>query len=78
MVSNQGKGKEMKPKWEDAPDWANWLAMDANKSWWWFESKPTYYDSELGWNVYGDFGRRAQEVLEPEAEDTLEPRAVNP
>lgn len=30
----------MKPKWSDAPDWAKYLAMDANGEWYWYKSKP--------------------------------------
>lgn len=33
-----------KPNWEDAPKWANWLAMDANGTWWWYEAEPY-----IGW-----------------------------
>jgi len=31
---------EMKPDWKDAPKWANWLAMDENGTWMYFEQKP--------------------------------------
>lgn len=31
----------MKPDWQDAPPWAQWLAMDEDGGWWWHESKPT-------------------------------------
>lgn len=30
----------MKPDWKDAPDWANWIAMDRDGWWTWFASKP--------------------------------------
>lgn len=30
----------MKPDWKDAPAWANWLAMDADERWHWFEYMP--------------------------------------
>ena len=40
----------MKPSWYDAPEWANWLAMDENGEWHWFELKP---DENVGcYNVY--------------------------
>ncbi len=29
-----------KPSWDDAPVWANWLAMDFNGIWCWYESEP--------------------------------------
>lgn len=32
----------MKPDWKDAPEWANWLAMDANGTYNWFESRPVF------------------------------------
>jgi len=30
----------MKPDWKDAPDWAQWLAIDELGEWWWFEFEP--------------------------------------
>ncbi len=30
----------MKPSWKDAPDWANWLAMDSGGTWFWYEFMP--------------------------------------
>lgn len=30
-----------KPKWEDAPDWASYLAMDFDGQWYWYEKKPS-------------------------------------
>ena len=33
----------MKPSWNDAPEWANYLAMDSDNDWYWYESKPHYY-----------------------------------
>jgi hypothetical protein len=29
-----------KPDWKDAPDWANFLARDADGSWWWYRDIP--------------------------------------
>jgi hypothetical protein len=29
-----------KPDWKDAPDWANYLAQDANGGWWWYDDSP--------------------------------------
>ena len=28
------------PSWDDAPEWANWLAMDENGDWYWYEYEP--------------------------------------
>ena len=30
----------MKPEWKDAPEWANYLAMDSDGEWFWYESPP--------------------------------------
>jgi len=30
----------MKPDWKDAPEWANWLAMDDDGEWYWYEIEP--------------------------------------
>lgn len=33
----------MKPDWKDAPEWARWLAMDADGTWYWYEFEPERY-----------------------------------
>lgn len=30
----------MKPDWKDAPEWANYVAMDRFGYWYWYELKP--------------------------------------
>jgi len=30
----------MKPDWNDAPEWANYLAMDKDHEWHWYEDEP--------------------------------------
>ena len=40
-----------KPGWADAPEWAEWLAMDRDGSWYWYSSQPMA--ECLGW---GDGG----------------------
>lgn len=44
-----------KPLWKDAPDWAQWLAMDGDGDWFWYEAEPHYtpggmddYDCRFG------------------------------
>ncbi len=29
-----------KPSWDQAPEWANYLAMDKDGEWYWFEDEP--------------------------------------
>lgn len=33
--------------WDSAPPWANFIAMDADGSWWWFEHRP--HAGHLAW-----------------------------
>jgi len=39
----------MKPDWKDAPEWSNWVAMDADGTWYWFETKPRICSDEGLW-----------------------------
>ena len=32
--------RQNKPSWDDAPEWANWIAQDYNGEWYFFEDKP--------------------------------------
>ena len=34
----------MKPDWKDAPEWANYLAMDGDGYWCWYLRKPIRED----------------------------------
>lgn len=46
----------MKPSWDEAPEWAEWLAMDAIGRWVWFEFKPVPNERRLIWMQGRDFG----------------------
>jgi len=39
----------MKPSWDDAPSWAQWLAMDPNGRWFWFSDEPVWGEFEEEW-----------------------------
>lgn len=43
----------MKPDWKDAPEWAEWLAMDADGEWYWYSKKPFCYVEYCGWGSDG-------------------------
>lgn len=62
-----------KPDWKDAPEWANWLAMDENGSWWWFEQDPEP-ENHMGlsgiWATY--WGRALQVSKFPNWKKSLE------
>lgn len=34
--------KPIKPEWEDAPDWANWLYPCLSGTWYWASTKPKW------------------------------------
>ena len=46
------------PDWKDAPEWANYLAMDANGYWWWYEEKP-----QLSRGIWAFGGERLRKTL---------------
>ncbi len=45
-TENDKPMKNNKPNWKDAPTWAQWIAMDRNSEWCWFESKPILTHTE--------------------------------
>lgn len=58
----------MKPKWEDAPDWAEWVAMDRNGAWHWYENEP-----QPSYGYWSQRGGRYDAVIAPDESwrDTL-------
>ena len=43
----------MKLPWNEAPEWAEWAAMDSDVQWWWFDAEPEldgleWYPATLG------------------------------
>lgn len=36
----------MKPDWKDAPEWAEYVAMDSDGHWWWYQLEPKYVCGE--------------------------------
>lgn len=41
----------IKPSWNDAPSWANWLAMDKDGKWYWYKYEPIK-DCNLWYSAY--------------------------
>lgn len=39
----------MKPSWDDAPEWAQWLAVDSDGYWYWYEKKPESETEDCMW-----------------------------
>lgn len=38
-----------KPSWSNAPEWANYLAMDESGEWFWFEFEPSLGQTIKEW-----------------------------
>jgi len=60
-----------KPSWEDAPEWADWLAQDDDKEWKYLGKNPMKYVD--GWAADKIKAARSGEVL-GDWRDTLEKR----
>ena len=63
----------MKPDWDSAPEWAEYMAIDEDGSWWWFEKEPEWKE------MFGMWGSRGEckAAFDPKsivAKDTLEKR----
>ena len=67
----------MKPDWNDAPEWANYLARDSDEEWCWYENKPYaqhYYYEEGGHWVGANDGRIMYIECDDEWDKSLEER----
>ena len=66
-----------KPNWKDAPEWANYLAMDSDGSWYWFELEPWYDEPNGIWycaNKHYSISNRSEEAARPISSISLEKR----
>lgn len=61
----------MKPDWKDAPEWAQWLALDASGVWYWYEQAPTIAHESDYWNAEGAMAQAAESIYWKES---AEPR----
>ena len=57
-----------KPNWCDAPDFAEYLAMDSDGEWYWYEVEPEW--DGCRWNYTGAVMLAGE--LETEADESLE------
>ena len=53
-----------KPSWKNAPPWANYLAMEADGTWFWYELEP-WAEGMCFWNSHGK-----EEALASRSEDS--------
>ncbi|WEL95633.1 hypothetical protein [Xanthomonas phage vB_XooS_NR08] len=42
-TANNTAQKTIKPDWNDAPEWANFLARNGDGKWFWHEAQPAQY-----------------------------------
>jgi hypothetical protein len=40
---------QLEPNWEEAPEWANYLAQDRDNRWFWFEHEPLINHAYSAW-----------------------------
>lgn len=64
----------MKPSWDDAPEWAEYLAMDGDGNWCWFEQEPELSVFTGTWDAQSRFEFADQLLVRREWRDTLEKR----
>lgn len=66
-----------KPDWNDAPEWAEWRAMDEDGAWWWYESQPQQgFDAWL--SLLNDRAYKLCDAPRPiDWKDTLEKRPTH-
>jgi len=58
-----------KPDWNDAPEWAKYLAMDGDSVWVWYGSEPRWNPDRDKWESRGWIQRMSIEAV-----DTMEQR----
>lgn len=66
-----------KPDWKDAPEWANYLAMDGGEYWYWYESKPKYIGSLCWKNTSGKMEKANTPDCKIKPEESLEKRPTD-
>jgi len=53
-----------KPSWDNAPEWANWLAQDANGDWYWYKERPIPDSRDHIW-THKKYGYKHERALTP-------------
>jgi hypothetical protein len=60
----------MRPSWNDAPEWANYLTCDNDGQWYWYEEKPIFG----GWYWYDKSNGKSEEAFLKQGKNSLEKR----
>jgi len=61
-----------KPSWDNAPEWANYLARNSNGKWRWYQLKPHFIEDGEFWDYFST--NRTEEAFLENSESTLEER----
>jgi len=64
----------MKPDWKDAPEWAEWLALDGRGEWCWHEKAPSISTFRQVWFNDGEKEFAATDLSEQDWKESLERR----
>jgi len=64
----------MKPDWNNAPSWANWLAQDECGQWFWHELEPEFDPDSGFWLSERNHYHAGDDRRNSDAFDTLEQR----
>lgn len=70
MFVSMEEKMDNKPSWDDAPEWANYLAENGNSFWYWHQNKPEKNTYDKEWLNSG----RSQIACDKNWENTLEKR----
>lgn len=70
----QLKTQQFTPDWDNAPEWANWVAQDKNGSWCWYKNEPAFMRAGV-WRV--DIGE-SKPVCFSNVQETLQRRPIPP
>ena len=71
----RSKSIRIRPNWDDAPEWAEWVAMDKREEWYWYSNKPNCtHKNAQSWIMYGSSILQKVEDIAPYWKSTLEYR----
>ena len=66
-----------KPNWNDAPEWAQWLAQDEDGDWYWYAEKPMLQNDMYMWSNDSQYSVAYNDEENENWQSTLEERSKN-
>ena len=66
----------IKPSWDEAPEWAQWFAVDGSGAHCWYETEPAMWDEFNAWDATSaeEYGKYRLILVRPDWRETLERR----